>query len=75
MEQNGAIFLPAAGVRSINNSGAPVVQYLDRGGYWTASYVWSTTNGAERFFIWSNQQGVSTNSRWAGQSVRLVRPL
>ena len=75
MEQNGAIFLPAAGVRSINNSGAPVVQYLDRGGYWTASYVWSTTNGAEYFFIWSNQQGVSTNSRWAGQSVRLVRPL
>ena len=69
MEANGAVFLPAAGLRggtSVNGVGSS-------GYYWSASY--SDSSGANRLYFNSGNLGTSSsNYRYYGQSVRLVAP-
>ena len=67
LESAGAVFLPAAGRRYSSN----VVSEQDYGDYWSA-----TENLSENvycFFFHSDVAGMGYDSRYGGQSVRLVK--
>ena len=67
LESAGAVFLPAAGRRYSSN----VVSEQDYGDYWSA-----TENLSENvycFFFHSDVAGMGYDSRYSGQSVRLVK--
>ena len=68
MEENGAVFLPAAGYRN----GTNVIHVGDWGNYWsTSSY-----DGAYNVYFYSGSvKPQSNNYRSNGHSVRLVRPV
>ena len=68
MEQNGAVFLPAAGCRS----GISVSNVGSIGGYWSASYLDSNC-AYDVVFVGSDLSSQNFNNRYYGQSVRLVR--
>ena len=67
LEQAGAVFLPAAGIRY----GTSVIHVGSQGYYWSASH-YSDGNAYHVYFHYSN---LFTNNdyRYYGQSVRLVR--
>ncbi len=68
MEQNGAVFLPAAGRRL----GTSVLNVGSFGYYWSASYC-SSDNAYGVYFGDSYLGPQSGLNRYSGQSVRLVR--
>ena len=67
MEQNGAVFLPAAGVRN----GTSVLDVGSGGYYWSASF--SNSNAYGVYFFDSGLDPQSIFDRYHGRSVRLVR--
>lgn len=69
MEANGAVFLPAAGVRH----GTDVYYVGSDGNYWSSS-AYSGSNACGLYFA-SSCVGWCSNDRDFGQSVRLVRGL
>ena len=70
MEQNGAVFLPAAGIRS----GSSVYVVGSNGSYWSASYYDYDSNVAHIvLFLDSGLNPQSNDGRYDGLSVRLVR--
>lgn len=66
MELSGAVFLPSTGVRI----GSDVYSVGVSGGYWSSS----APSGAIAFFlaIYGDDAGLGSDSRYYGQSVRLV---
>jgi len=68
LETNGAVFLPAAGLR--NGSGFSFVESY--GNYWTSSGM-TGCNGAFGLYFGSDDIGVSGYDGTSGRSVRLVR--
>ena len=73
LEQAGAVFLPAAGVRG----GTQVNDVNWRGYYWSASYVdWGDPGQAYNLMFISGRLGSNYSiSTWEGCSVRLVAPV
>lgn len=70
MESSGAIFLPAAGARY----GKEVQEVGEKGNYWSATHY----NPDRSYSLNFSDQGIMADShpyRWAGFSVRLVKPL
>jgi len=68
LEEAGAVFLPAAGIRD----GTSVLSVGSLGSYWSASYGGSNS----AYDVWFNSYNLYpqySRSRYSGQSVRLVR--
>ena len=73
LEANGAVFLPAAGLRTYGNY---IYGASKRGFYWSASYSSDyNDNGYGLHFTGSacNFNATEGNGRYRGQSIRLVR--
>ena len=68
MEANGAVFLPAAGIRSNTD----VTTVASRGGYWSSS---TTNSGSYQsiIIIGNKTIGTAISYRYYGRSVRLVQ--
>lgn len=71
LEQHGATFLPAAGIR-----GLPVLQVGIAGYYWSASSTFPYGSGGGARYMFFSDLGLSIygDNRPRGQSVRLVAP-
>ena len=67
LEQAGAVFLPAAGVRS----GTSVGSVGSNGNYWSASY--NNSSSAFNVYFGGSYLGTNGGGRYCGFSVRLVR--
>ena len=70
LEKSGAIFLPAAGLRSSTN----VFDVQLRSFYWSAT-EYSNSNSARYLLFSSYEASMNYNNRYDGQSVRLVKDL
>jgi hypothetical protein len=68
LEAQGSVFLPAAGIRDINNVGLEG-RY---GAYWTSSY-YDESNAYLFFFSNSFLNPTQVSLKCGGRSVRLVR--
>ena len=71
MQQNGAVFLPAAGGRGFDKS---VQNLTTTGNYWSSETYDGTTNAY--YFYFSSDYGTNTNQHnlfYCGYSVRLVK--
>ena len=68
MQDNGAVFLPAAGRRY----GTSVLDVGSSGYYWSASYYYSSSAYSVYFYD-SDLIPQNYNDRCSGRSVRLVR--
>jgi|GEM_PF-1695824 len=68
MENAGAVFLPAAGVRE----GTDIYQVNLYGWYWASTP--NETDGGKAYYLWfdKSSQGVTEYNRWKSKSVRLV---
>lgn len=81
MEAAGAVFLPAAGYRRMDEPGFPQAEYVhnieEKGFYWAAGTGSSTVNGYRLIFRNNNDDNdnvhMGSYNRGAGFSVRLVR--
>ena len=67
LESAGAVFLPAAGLRS----GTDVYGFGSGGIYWSASCISQFT--ASNMGFWDSSLDTGSNSRYGGHNVRLVR--
>ena len=73
MEAAGAVFLPAAGIRLLDNNGKVVVQQDgSMVAYWSSTS--SSANSAYLLFVYNSQLQYTIGNRYQGYSVRLVRP-
>ncbi len=68
LEQHGAVFLPAAGLRY----GTSVLNLGSGGGYWSVSY-YDRSRACSLYFDGSGYRSLGYDSHFEGQSVRLVR--
>lgn len=73
MEAAGAVFLPAAGIRLLDNNGKVVVQQVgDMVAYWSSTS--SSANSAYLLFVYNSQLQYTIGNRYQGYAVRLMRP-
>lgn len=73
MEAAGAVFLPAAGIRLLDNNGKVVVQQDgDMVAYWSSTS--SSSYSADLLFVYNSQLQYTIGNRYQGYSVRLMRP-